>query len=118
MRRLSAVLALAAVARLSLGGVTAMCTPLGDRALDHPDHGMSSASVQSRGDDASCERGGPDCSDARPDQCAAMSPCANVMNVAGLARAGNTATPERASAFVVNRPVDPSRAPEPPPPRI
>ena len=117
MRRLSGVFAIVALVRFSLGGVIGTCPSA--PAPPHP-HSAVAMSVDPphNHDGTSCETGrGSDCIGDHGG-CAAMGGCANALASIRWANLPNAPTSQRASFSLVDRLLDPTRAPEPPPPRV
>jgi hypothetical protein len=121
MRRLSGLIAILALSRFSLSGLILNCPTVAESATDQHAHGSSAASVASVQADGSTScgtSGAADCRNAQHHGCLAMPACANAL---ASDRSGEACTLEslsRPSVSVVELLLEPSHAPEPPPPRV
>ena len=119
IRRLSGVIAIVALSRLFLGGVSASCALVAESANSGHAHSGPAAGVDASQHDesASCDAGGAGgCHDTHDDGCLTMSSCSNALaseRCDPSARVSSSVP----TVFVAELLLEPSRVPEPPPPR-
>jgi hypothetical protein len=107
------IVAAIAFARLSFSGVSAECDAAHTQKMHHhhPAHVATSGITSYHVNDASCADA------ANQAVCASMSACANALAPRQYASANIALIDAAASSQTVERFVNPSSAPEPPPPR-
>jgi hypothetical protein len=114
MRRLSGLLAILALFRFSAGGTVTPCVELGDAAPTHAGHGTTLVNAHDPGE---ADQSVPVCDHSEDPGCAAMVTCVPVLASSGAVLQTETASSPCVMRAVVDGPLFPHRAPDPPPPR-
>lgn len=123
-RRLSGILAVLALANLSLGGTVARCPAYAAGSSGTPTHQAharhsmigqqaEAATIQDIGHSADH----PDCDHSAQGTCAGMLSCSVAIRSVAPARLAFVASSDQALPFVLDLLSGPNRAPETPPPR-
>jgi hypothetical protein len=119
MRRLSAVIAILALSRLSLGALIAGCPAATVAAMSQHAHSASPHGAEPAHDcNASCQNSGAGDGATQHGDCLAMSACITALASERGVDEARVPAASQPRLFAVERPLQPSRAPEPPPPRI
>jgi hypothetical protein len=117
MRRLSTLVALFALIRVSLSGTAAGCTPVSAEVEQHR-HSSPTAITAAHDHDAAGMNGGDtDCGNAQHGSCLSMSSCASAVLSNACVQRSETAAAQRIVVGVSARAFELPRGPEPPPPR-
>jgi len=115
-RRLSGLVTVLALAHFSFGGLLPGHAPRRDTPR-HAMHTSGGVPTVVQADDASCDSDRVPCCDAFV-ACATMSSCLGALACGACAPSLAAAVSDAAAVLPLDVALDPSRAPEPPPPRV